>query len=64
MKTLNLKAMYNDPSQLREGLAWRLFARGGVPASRHTFAKLALNATYMGLFSVRTSAAWPWPATA
>jgi len=23
-----------------------------VPASRHTYAKLALNATYMGLFSV------------
>jgi CotH kinase protein len=34
MKTVNLKAMYNDPSQLREALAWRLFARAGVPASR------------------------------
>jgi len=52
MTTVNLKAMYNDPSQLREALAWRLFARAGVPASRHTYAKLALNATYLGLFSV------------
>jgi hypothetical protein len=52
MDTVNLKAMYNDPSQLREALAWRLFARAGVPASRHTYAKLALNDTYLGLFSV------------
>jgi CotH kinase protein len=52
MSTVNLKAMFNDPSQMREALAWRLFARAGVPASRHTYAKLALNATYMGLFSV------------
>jgi hypothetical protein len=52
MSKLNLKAMYNDPSQLREALAWRLFATAGVPASRHTYAKLGLNATYMGLFSV------------
>jgi len=52
MTKLNLKAMFNDPSQMREALAWRLFARAGVPASRHTYAKLALNATYMGLFSV------------
>src|SRR5215211_2692459 len=52
MTTVNLKAMYNDPSQLREALAWRLFSRAGVPASRHTYAKLGLNATYMGLFSV------------
>ena len=52
MSTVNLKAMFNDPSQMREALAWRLFDRAGVPASRHTYAKLALNATYMGLFSV------------
>jgi hypothetical protein len=52
MSKLNLKAMFNDPSQMREALAWRLFARAGVPASRHTYAKLGLNATYMGLFTV------------
>jgi hypothetical protein len=52
MTKINLKAMFNDPSQMREALAWRLFAGAGVPAPRHTYAKLALNATYMGLFSV------------
>jgi hypothetical protein len=36
MGDINLKAMYNDASQMREALAWGLFARAGVPASRHT----------------------------
>jgi hypothetical protein len=52
MTCLNLKSMYNDPSQMREALAWRLFRRAGVPAARHTYAKLAFDATYYGLFSV------------
>lgn len=52
MSHLDLKAMYNDPSQMREALAWRLFRRAGVPASRHTYAKLAINSGYRGLFSV------------
>jgi hypothetical protein len=49
---INLKAMYNDPSQMREALAWRSFAEAGVPASRHTYAKLTINGRYRGLFSV------------
>jgi len=52
MGRINLKAMYNDPSQMREALAWWLFRRVGVPASRHTFAKLAFDAVYRGLFSL------------
>jgi CotH kinase protein len=52
MKVLNLKSMYNDPSQMREALAWRLFRQAGVPASRHTYAKLGINGTYLGLHSV------------
>ena len=52
MSRLNLKAMYNDPSQMREALAWRLFDKVGVPSSRHTYAKLAINDRYMGLFSL------------
>ncbi len=47
---LNLKSMYNDPSQMREALAWNLFATAGVPASRHTYAKLMITETYIGLF--------------
>ena len=52
MTRFNLKSMYNDPSQMREALAWRLFRHAGVPAARHTYAKLAFDATYYGLFSV------------
>jgi hypothetical protein len=52
MTRINLKAMYNDPSQMRESLAWRLFGIADVPAPRHTYAKLAFGSTYRGLFSV------------
>jgi hypothetical protein len=52
MTRINLKAMYNDPSQMREALAWSLFGIAGIPAPRHTYAKLAFNDTYRGLFSV------------
>ena len=50
MSRLNLKSMYNDPSQMREALAWNLFAKAGVPAPRHTYAKMMMNDRYMGLF--------------
>jgi CotH kinase protein len=50
MSRLNLKSMYNDPTQMREALAWTLFATAGVPASRHTYAKLMINERYMGVF--------------
>jgi CotH kinase protein len=52
MTRVNLKSMYNDPAQMREALAWHLFGGAGVPAARHTYAKLAFGATYYGLFSV------------
>jgi len=52
MARINLKSMYNDPAQMREALAWRLFGLAAVPAPRHTYAKLAFDATYYGLFSV------------
>jgi len=52
MSRLNLKAMYNDPSQMREALAWRLFDTVGVPSARHTYGKLAINGRYRGLFSL------------
>ena len=52
MWRFNLKAMYNDPSQMREALAWHLFDHIGIAASRHTYAKLGINGRYRGLFSV------------
>ena len=44
MARLNLKSMYNDPSQMREALAWRLFAAGRCAAPRHTYARLGSTA--------------------
>jgi hypothetical protein len=52
MTCLNLKSMYNDPSQMREALAWRLFRQAAVPAPRHTYARFGINGAYRGLFSV------------
>ncbi|WP_413758829.1 CotH kinase family protein [Streptomyces sp. MMBL 11-3] len=52
MERVNLKAMYNDPSQMREAVAWRLLERAGVPAAQHTYATFSINDRYMGLFSV------------
>ncbi|MEV0114274.1 CotH kinase family protein [Streptomyces sp. NPDC050844] len=52
MERVNLKAMYNDPSQMREAVAWRLLDRAGIPAAQHTYATLSLNDRYMGLYSV------------
>ena len=52
MTRLNLKSMYNDPSQMREALAWRLFGAAGVPSPQHTYVKLAINGGYYGLHSL------------
>lgn len=52
MTCVNLKSMYNDPSQMREALAWRLFRNAGVPSARHTYARLAFDTSYYGLFSL------------
>lgn len=52
MKALNFKSMWNDVSQMREALAWRLFAKAGVRAPRHTYAKLCINGRYYGLYSM------------
>ena len=51
MRKINLKSMWNDVSQMREALAWSLFDEAGVPASRHTYAKLCINNKYYGLYS-------------
>jgi hypothetical protein len=52
MGHIRLTSMYNDPSQMREALAWHILSQTGVPSPRHTYAKLAFNTTYRGLFSV------------
>jgi hypothetical protein len=52
MSALNLKSMWNDVSQMREALAWRMFDQVGVRAPRHTYAKFCINGRYYGLYSV------------
>ena len=52
MTRLNLRAMYNDPSQMREALAWQFLGEVGIPAPRHTYVKFAINGVYRGLFSL------------
>src|SRR5688572_13964231 len=52
MRSINLKSMWNDVSQMREALAWSLFKQAGVRGSRHTYARLCINDRYYGLYSV------------
>ncbi|MFF5290369.1 CotH kinase family protein [Paractinoplanes globisporus] len=52
MSRLNLKSMYNDPSQMREAIAWALLRRIGIPSARHTYARVAINGGYQGLYSL------------
>jgi hypothetical protein len=52
MRGLNLMSMWNDVSQMREALAWRLFERASVSAPRHTYARLCINGRYYGLYSI------------
>ncbi len=52
MKAINLKSMWNDVSQMREALAWKIFEKAGVAAPRHTYAKFCINDRYYGLYSV------------
>lgn len=51
MKSLNLKSMWNDVSQMREALVFKMFAHAGVRAPRHTFARFCVNERYLGLYS-------------
>jgi hypothetical protein len=52
MRSLHLKSMVNDASQIREALAWNAFAEAGVHASRRTYARYAMDAVYRGLYSL------------
>jgi len=52
MKAINFKSMWNDVSQMREALAWKMFGEAGVEAPRHTYSKLCMNGKYYGLYSM------------
>ncbi len=51
-KILVLDNMYNDPSLLREQLAFQLFEEVGVRVPRESFARLTVNGEYWGLYAI------------
>jgi spore coat protein CotH len=52
VERLTLNAMRFDPTMLREAAAYRLFAQAGVPAPRQGYARLTINDTPYGLYSL------------
>ncbi len=57
MSAINPKSMWNDVSQMREAIAWKMFNLARVPSSRHGYARLCIgnnpqNITYKGLYSI------------
>jgi spore coat protein H len=51
-RTLVLDNMYNDPSFLREQLAFDVFRQAGIPVPRESFARLTVNGEYWGLYAI------------
>jgi hypothetical protein len=43
LKTVDLNSMYNDPSHVREALAWTMFREAELPASRFAYVKLCVQ---------------------
>jgi hypothetical protein len=52
MKKIVLKSMWNDVSQMRESIAWSIFGKLGIVASRQVYAKFCINEKYYGLYSI------------
>src|SRR5262245_8087572 len=52
LKRLNFHSMLNDPSELHDRLAYRMFREMGIAAPRAAHARLVINGEYRGLFSL------------
>ena len=52
LKKLNFHSMNNDPTKLRERLAYWLFRQYGVPAPRAVHATLSVNGEDLGLYDL------------
>ena len=50
LKRLTLNAMMQDPSQVHEVTAYRLFRAAGIPAPRAGYAKVKIDGHYIGLY--------------
>jgi hypothetical protein len=51
LKRMSLNNNLQDPSQMRQVLAYRLFAEAGVPAPRCALARVTVNGQYLGVYS-------------
>jgi len=51
-KSIVLDNMYNDPSFLREQLAFSVFEQVGIRVPREVFARLTVNGEYWGLYAI------------
>jgi spore coat protein CotH len=51
LRRLALNNNLQDPSQLHQVLAYRLFAAAGVPAPRCNLARVTVNGDYLGIYS-------------
>lgn len=52
LKKIQLHAMNNDDSQMRDRLAYWLFREMGVPAPRSVHAKVMINGMYSGVYAL------------
>lgn len=52
VRKLQFHSMNNDPSMLRDRLAYQMFRDNGVPAPRSTHAKLVINGELQGVFAL------------
>lgn len=50
LKKLNLQNGFQDPSMMRDAIAYKLFRDNEIPASRTAYARLYLNDSYWGLY--------------
>jgi spore coat protein H len=52
LKTINLNNAFKDPTLMREKLMLDFCLRNGIPAPRCTYARVYLNGTYWGLYTL------------
>ena len=52
IRKLNLHNMYYDPSRMSEELMYSMFREAGLPAARTGYARVTINGTAYGLYSV------------
>ena len=52
LSTIILDNIWQDPSLLRERLAFTMFEKAGLPAPRESFCRLFVNNEYQGLYAI------------